>query len=209
MQVENGDEYFRLENCSRIVNLAGMKESAEAFSDKDINDEKTLTFTAELAENASAYIHKLGSRRGKRLSPAMLPGSRASERLAQADIERYGIAKVKFSGSRDRPFYSTISRYTFTAGKIAQEQFMFDSKLREAHAGGSLTVIDLGERKHEPSELMETTLQLAEGQADLFTFERKLTYCVNCKKNWLGILHKCPSCGAVGTLTFFSRFTNM
>jgi anaerobic ribonucleoside-triphosphate reductase len=207
MQNDNGDEYFRLENCSRIINLAGIKEAAETFSDKDISDEKTLAFAAELAENASAYVHKLGGRRGKRLSPAMLPSFRASERLAQVDVEKYGIAKVKFSGSRDRPFYSTISRFTLTTGKIAAEQLTFDNRLAEAHAGGSLIAIDLGEEKREPLQLMETTKQLVQDQADLFTYERKLTYCANCKKSWFGTLHKCPSCEAVGTLTFFDRFT--
>jgi anaerobic ribonucleoside-triphosphate reductase len=68
--------------------------------------------------------------------------------------------------------------------------------------------IDLGEAKHEPQELMETTKQLVQGQADLFTYERKMTYCVNCKKSWFGLLHKCPSCGAVGALAFFDRFAN-
>jgi anaerobic ribonucleoside-triphosphate reductase len=204
----NGDQYFRLENCSRIINLAGLKEAAEAFTEKSIGDEKTLAFAAELTENVSAYIHKIGRRRGKRLSPAMLPSFQASERLAQVDMERYGIAKVKFSGSRDKPFYSTISNPTFAAGKLPQEHLAFESKLAEAHGGGSLMAIDLGEAKHEPQELMETTEQLVQGQADLFTYERKMTYCVNCKKSWFGSLHKCPSCGAVGTLAFFDRFAN-
>ena len=204
----NGDQYFRLENCSRIVNLAGLKEAAEAVTEKSISDEKTLAFAAELTENVSAYIHKIGRRRGKRLSPAILPSYQASERLAQVDMERYGIAKVKFSGSRDKPFYSTISNLTLTAGKLPQEHLAFESKLAEAHGGGSLMAIDLGEAKHEPQELMETTKQLVQGHADLFTYERKMTYCVNCKKSWFGLLHKCPSCGAVGALAFFDRFAN-
>ena len=33
----NGDVYFRLENCSRIVNLAGFKEAVEAFTEKSFD----------------------------------------------------------------------------------------------------------------------------------------------------------------------------
>jgi ribonucleoside-triphosphate reductase len=209
MQGGNGDQYFRLENCSRIINLAGLTEATQTFCEKDTGDEKTLTFATELAQNVSAYIHKIGRRRGKRLSAAVLPSPEASERLAQVDIERYGVAKVKFSGARENPFYSTIDKLTLMAGKIAQEPLAFRGKLAEAHAGGSLVAIELGDAKYDSDELVTVTRQLMEtDDTDLLAYDRKLTYCINCKKSWFGLLHKCPSCGAVGTLAFFDRFTS-
>ncbi|MGB8781179.1 MAG: anaerobic ribonucleoside-triphosphate reductase [Candidatus Bathyarchaeia archaeon] len=207
MQGGSGDQYFRLESCSRIINLAGLKQGAEMFCEKSAGDEKTLAFSAEIARDVSVYVQKIGRRRGKRLSAAMLPNCEASKRLAQMDIERYGVAKVKFSGVREKPFYSTANRIPITGGRVAEESLTFEDKLAEAHVGGSLTVVDLGESKHEPEELMAITRQLTEGHnVDVFTYDRKLTYCVSCKKSWFGLLHKCPSCGAVGTLAFLDRF---
>ena len=208
MQGGNGDQYFRLESCSGIINLAGLKQGAEMFCEKGVDDEKTLAFSEEIARDVSIYVQKIGRRHGKRLSAAMLPSREASERLAQMDIERFGVAKVKFSGGREKPFYSTVNRVPLTGGNVAEESLTFTDKLAQAHVSGSLTVVDLGESKHEPEELMAITKKLTEShRVDMFTYDRRLTYCLSCRKSWFGLLHKCPSCGAVGTLAFFDRFS--
>lgn len=207
MQSVNGDHYFRLENCSRIINLAGLKEALEAFNEKSIReDEKKLEFAEEIMQNILAYIQKIGRKRGKRLSTAILLDFEASERLVQLDIERYGIAKVRFSGTREKPFYSTISKLILQDGKISPEPSIFERKMRGVH-GGNLTVIDLGEVERKPDELMSLTKQIFEVyNMEFLTYNRKLTYCVNCKRSWFGLLHKCPSCGSTSTLTVFDRF---
>jgi ribonucleoside-triphosphate reductase len=207
MQSVNGDHYFRLENCSRIINLAGLKEALEAFNEKSIREnEKKLEFAEEIMQNILAYIQKIGRKRGKRLSTAIMLDFEASERLVQLDIERYGIAKVRFSGTREKPFYSTISKLILQDGKISPEPSIFERKMRGVH-GGNLTVIDLGEVEHKPDELMSLTKQIFEGyNMEFLTYNRKLTYCVNCKRSWFGLLHKCPSCGSTSTLTVFDRF---
>jgi anaerobic ribonucleoside-triphosphate reductase len=123
----------------------------------------------------------------------------------QLDIERYGIAKVRFSGTREKPFYSTISKLILQDGKISPEPLIFERKMRGLH-GGNLTVIDLGEVEHKPDELMSLTKQIFEVyNMEFLTYNRKLTYCINCKKSWFGFLHKCPSCEATSTLTYISR----
>ncbi len=207
MQSVNGDHYFRLENCSRIINLAGLKEALEAFNEKSIREsEKKLEFAEEIMQNILTYIQKIGRKRGKRLSTAILLDFEASERLVQLDIERYGIAKVRFSGTREKPFYSTISKLILQDGKISPEPSIFERKMRGLH-GGNLTVIDLGEVEHKPDELMSLTKQIFEVyNMEFLTYNRKLTYCVNCKRSWFGLLHKCPSCGSTSTLTVFDRF---
>jgi len=211
MQNVDGDHYFRLENCSRIVNLAGLKEAIEVFYEKSIyHDEKTLDFAEEIMHNITAFTQKIGRKRGKRLSSAILPDFEASERLAQLDIERYGIAKVRFSGTREKPFYSTSSKLTLEDGKIPPEPLTFEQKMRGLHAGGNLTVIELGEVERKPEELMSLTEQVAEKCGiEFFTYNRNLTYCVNCKRSWFGSLYKCPLCGATSTLTVFKRFSSI
>ena len=207
MQGGNGDQYFRIENCSRTINFAGLREAVEAFCEKSISDEKTLAFASEVGQNISTFIQKIGRRRGKRASTALLLNIDASERLAQADVERYGIAKTKFSGTREKPFYSTASRATLNAGKLAAETLSFDEKTADLREGGSLVVIGLGDAKYDPAELVTISKQLAENyDMTFFAYERRLTHCVNCKKSWFGSLRKCPSCGAIGTLAFFNRY---
>lgn len=207
MQSANGDQYFRLENCSRVINFAGFKESVEVFCEKSISDEKTLNFAGEAVQSILDFTRKIGRRRGKRLVPAMLPKFEASERLVQLDIEKYGIAKVRFSGSREKPFYSTIRKLNLQGGTISSEFLTVERKLSGLNVGGNLTVVELGELEQKADELMSLTRQLVENSnVEFFTYNRKLTYCANCKRSWFGFLHKCPLCGSIGTLTVFDRF---
>jgi ribonucleoside-triphosphate reductase len=212
MQSTNGDTYFRLENCSSIINLAGFTETVQAFCEKNMSHEESLKFAEEIIQNLLAFKHRIGKRYGKRLFPAILRSLEASERLAQLDVEKYGIAKVKFSGTREKPFYSTTRRLSLQVGDfpfIPSEALEVEQKLKGLNAGGNLNIIELEEKEYKPEDLMNLTRQLIEKQAvEFFTYNRRITYCANCKKSWFGILHKCPSCGSMGTLVTFDRFNS-
>jgi anaerobic ribonucleoside-triphosphate reductase len=211
-QRTNGDTYFRLENGSSIINLAGFTECVESFCGKPINSEESSKFAEEIIQNLLAFKQKLGRKYGKRLFATLLRSAEASDRLAQLDVEKYGIAKVKFSGTREKPFYTTTRRMQLQAGNsptISPETLEAEQKVKGLSAGGSLNIIDLEEKPITPEELMNVTKQLVEKQSvDFFTYNRKITYCSNCKKSWFGVLHKCPSCGVMSTLVKFDRFSS-
>jgi anaerobic ribonucleoside-triphosphate reductase len=137
----------------------------------------------------------------------MVPDFEASERLAQLDVEKYGIAKVRFSGTREKPFYSTVSKLAFQEGKIPPASLLFERKKLGLSAGGNLTVVESGESEQRPDELMSLTKQIFESyHVEFLIYNCKLTYCINCKRSWFGLLNKCPSCGSTGTLTVFDQF---
>jgi len=211
-QGSNGDTYFRLENCSRIINFAGFRESVESFCGKNLSHEESVKFADELVQNLSASKRKLSRRHGKRLFPAVLHSLESSVRLAQLDIEKYGVAKVTFSGTRETPFYSTTKRLTLQAGNfpyVSSEALELEQKLKDLNAGGSLSIIELEGNEYQPEQLMKLTEHLIKNEAlEFFTYNRVATYCDSCKKSWFGVLHKCPSCGSMGTLTTFNRFAN-
>ena len=208
MQSVNSDQYFRLENSSRLINLVGLKEAAESFYGVDIReDKKALEFAEETISSISDFTRKIGRRRRRRLLPSALPSFQASERLARLDIERFGIAKVRFSGTRRKPFYSTVTRLSLQDGKVLPESFKLEEKLHGLCAGGNLSIIELGEDEYMPKELLPLTKQAVEKHdTEFFTYNRNLTYCVNCKRSSFGPVNKCPSCGAVSTLKTFNRF---
>ena len=210
MQGNNGDTYFRLENCTGIINLAGLKESVERFTGKALGQQESLKFAEEIIQSAQTYLHKIGRKHGRRLFLSIMQSAEASARLAQLDVEKFGIAKVKFSGTRDKPFYSTTRRLALQAGNFASvpsEQLDWEHKLKGLNAGGNLTIIDMDNVEHKPEELLKLTMHMMENQAvEFLTYNRLVTYCLNCQKNWIENLHKCPSCGAIGTLVLFDRF---
>jgi len=209
MQGSNGDTYFRLENCSRIMNFAGFRESVESFCGKNMSHEEAVKFAEELVQNMLAFKRKLSRRHGKRLFPAVLRSLESSVRLAQLDIEKYGVAKVTFSGTRENPFYSTTKRLNLQAGNIPSESLEIEQKLKGLNDGGSLSIIELEGTVYSREELLILTEHLIKTESlEFFTYNRAITYCDNCKKSWFGFLHKCPSCGSMSTLTTFDRFAS-
>jgi anaerobic ribonucleoside-triphosphate reductase len=207
MQNVDGDQYFRLENASRLICLTGLNEAVEAFHGKSIyEDGKALEFSEKITQYVLDFTRKFGKKRGKRLLPAMLPSFGASRRLARLDIERFGVAKVRFLGTREKPYYSTVSRLTLENGEIPLERLKSEQKTCLSCVGGHLTMIELGEDEQRPDELVSLTERIIHGHhPGFFTYNRNLTYCMSCKRSWFGLLHKCPSCGATSTLTSFSR----
>jgi ribonucleoside-triphosphate reductase len=206
MQSTNGDHYFRLENCSRIINLAGLKEAVESFNEKSFTDDRDFELLEETIQNVQAFTQRINRKHGKRLSATMIPDAEASERLVHVDIEKYGIGKVRFSGTREKPFYSTVDRLFLKDGEILPGSLKFGEKTRALH-GGNLTVVELGDAEVKADQLLMVTKQLFESyQVGFLTYNRRVTYCTNCKKSWFGLLHKCPSCGSISTLIPFDNY---
>jgi anaerobic ribonucleoside-triphosphate reductase len=121
------------------------------------------------------------------------------------------VAKVKFSGVREKPFYSTVKRLRLQAGNplgISAESLEEIRRLKVLNPGGNLSVIELGQTDYRSEDLLNLTLLLFENQiAEFIAYNRAITYCCNCDKSWFGVLHKCPVCGAISTLTVFDRFS--
>ncbi|MGD6851976.1 MAG: anaerobic ribonucleoside-triphosphate reductase [Candidatus Bathyarchaeia archaeon] len=210
LQKTHGDTYFRLENCTRIINLAGFREAVETFTEKPMGTKESVAFTEEVIADLLSFKQKVGRRYGKRLYAVVLGNREAAERLAQLDIERFGVAKVKFSGTRDKPFYSTVKRITIKAGQplVAPPGTVEMAKVtRGLTAGGCLDLYQLEGAEFTAEALMDLTKRIIENDAsDFFTYNRTVSYCSNCKKNHYGTLHKCPSCGSMSTITTFDRF---
>ncbi|MDR0372589.1 MAG: ArsR family transcriptional regulator [Nitrososphaerota archaeon] len=212
LQKAEGDNYFRLENCNRIINLAGFWEAVEAVSEKSAGVQERQAFAKEIIDAVLMFKQKLGRKYGKRLYPALLGDHEAAERLAHLDVERFGVAKVKFSGTRDSPYYSTFKRIpikaaqtlTAPAGTIETAQL-----LRGLSNGGSLDLYELEGDKFQAQALLDLSKRIIESQAsEFFTYNRVISFCGNCKKTYYGTFHKCPDCGSMSTLTTFDRFTS-
>jgi anaerobic ribonucleoside-triphosphate reductase len=77
------------------------------------------------------------------------------------------------------------------------------------NSGGSLDIYELEDTEYSAQALMNLTSRIIEiGASEFFTYNRTVSYCSNCKKNYYGVLHKCPGCGSMSTITTFDRFTS-
>jgi len=203
----NGDQYFRVESAAHLINLVGLKEATEVISGKSMyEDANTQRLAHEIVNNVLEFTLKSGRREGRLLSSA-LPCTDASERLAKQDIERFGVARVRFHGTREKPYYSVYSRINFQNWETQLKVLAVEKELHKPLAGGNLTVLELEEAAHTPETLLSFTKKLVEDyKLRFFMYNRNLTYCSQCHRSWFGNLQKCPMCGSVGTLTAFTRF---
>jgi ribonucleoside-triphosphate reductase len=209
----NGDTYFRLENCSRIINFAGFSEAVETFTEENINSSESQKFSEEIVQTINTFKHKMGRKHGKRLYPAILCNREASERLAQLDIEKYGIAKVKFSGTRDKPFYSTTRRLQAKQGssvlELMPEQLDAEQKIDGLSVGSGLSIVEVDAQPTSTQALLDLTMGIVGSQSlEYYTYNHVISYCNNCKKTLLGTPHKCQTCGSISTLNVFDRFSS-
>jgi anaerobic ribonucleoside-triphosphate reductase len=209
-QSGGGDKYFRLENCSNLINFAGSLEAAEAFCQLEGNARDIPEFIKELAQNILGLKTKTGRKHGKRFFPVILQSQEASERLAQLDLEKYGVAKVQFLGTRDKPYYSTVKRLQILTGPpiaVKSDSLERNQAFGILSAGGNLSVVELEKAEIKPDELLSLTKQIMESQVvEFFTYNRQMTFCSNCEKTYLGILQKCPQCGSISTITIYDLF---
>ncbi len=211
-QSGGGDKYFRLENCSNLIDLAGLREAAEAFSQENGSAKDVEEFISETARYVLTLKTKTGRKQGKRFFPVILRSQEASERLAQLDVEKFGVANVRFLGTRERPYYSTVKRLqiqTSPTCAFTPECIEKNQASTILNPGGNVSIIELGKNETKPDELLNLTKQLIETQAaEFFTYNRQMTFCNNCQRTWIGTIPKCPQCGSLSTLTVYDRFAN-
>jgi anaerobic ribonucleoside-triphosphate reductase len=92
---------------------------------------------------------------------------------------------------------------------ILPEALETAQKMKGLNAGGSLSIMELGDGQFNPEALMDLTQQLITNQTvEFFTYNRIISFCETCRKSWFGTLHKCPSCGTMSALSTLDRFTS-
>jgi anaerobic ribonucleoside-triphosphate reductase len=210
LQKAEGDNYFRLENCNRLINLVGFWEAIETVTEKSPNTPESQAFAKEIIDSTLAFKQKLTKKYGRRLYPVLIGNHKAAERLAQLDVERFGVAKVKFSGTRDNPYYSSLNRIPIKAAQTLSapvDTLESTQLLRGLSGGGSLDLYELEDAEFQASDLLDLTKGVIDTQTSaFFTYNRTLSFCGNCKKTYYRTLHKCPVCNSTSTLTTFDRF---
>ncbi len=161
-QKTKGDTYFRFEQCARIIKFAGFMEAVENFTGKKSDDEKSRIFANEIVQNTIKFKRKLGRKYGKRLFSVFLPSREASKRLARLEVERFGVAKVKFLGTRYNPYFSTSKRIELQSNpsNISAASIQNEKELIKLNYGGCLYIIEIANIK-SAEELFEITQKIS------------------------------------------------
>jgi len=207
MQKTEGDQYFRIENAVRLVSFVGLNETIQAFLGKPLKlDGETLDFAKKAVSYISSEISRYSKKPETRAALAMVPAPDAARRLAELDAERYGWAKVRAQGSREKPFYTDLVALPLSLDVSWKDRMRVEERFHSLTPGGHLAVIPLDDEPQKPEELLAVTQEVAENYGvGLYAFNRNIAYCESCQQVFYGKLEKCPSCGSVNMLQSFSR----
>lgn len=204
-QGEPKDPYCRLESSLFLLAPVGLNEIAQMATGEFLQDNsEALKFVEEMAlymqRTASEYSRERNIRCGLSLTLNM----ESSRRMAMLDVERYGLAEIKISGSREKPYYSDINAIAYDA-KTPLESFLhIEDRLSEIFTGSNLVKIPATGMESE--QLISITKKIVTSfKIPLFTYDVPLTYCDNCQKTLPGNYMKCPTCGSTNAISRFAR----
>ena len=206
-QCRNGDPYYRLENSSRLVGFVGLNEAVQSISGSPIHgSEESLKAAIEIVTFLSRELENYSKRPEARFNLSMVPCEGAARRLAELDIERYGLAKVRVRGGRRNPVYTDMTAVPAEAGIPLREYLRIEEQFHRLAPGSHLTPIPIHEKEDEPENLLSTTREIVNAhKIGLYTYSRDMTYCSNCDRLFYGEATKCPVCGSVKNMVRFVR----
>jgi anaerobic ribonucleoside-triphosphate reductase len=207
MQKTNGDQYFRIKNSARIISFVGLNEAIHAFFGTALRQEgETLDFAKKIVAYLSSDIGKHSRKPETRATLAMVPAADAAKRLAELDAEKYGWAKVRAQGTKEKPFYTDLVALPLRVDASWKERLRVEENFHRLASGGHLAVLPVPDSEQDPDKLLSFTKDVAETNGvGLYVFNRNISYCASCQKTFVGKLERCPSCGSVNMLQSFSR----
>lgn len=161
--LESQDQYVQLENGLRLLNFAGLRECAEGFHNEKnfYQNDDARNFAKEILNYVEEYVGIKDEKSQSQLLPAILPDSRNQlNRITRLDLERFGIAKIKFSGSKETPYYTTTTRLNIDETGLPEGPLMFERKLHDFCRGGTLLNLDLNPGQYTSQELLTFSTEL-------------------------------------------------
>jgi len=206
-QKPNGDSYFRLENASHLISFIGLNEAAQSFLGKSIyEDEEALNFARETLKYLQESVQKSAKKPETRVVLSMVPTADVSKRLVELDVEKYGWAKVRASGTREQPFYTDFAAIPFENSSSWEKRLRIEASFHKLTPGSHLAIIQLPDSQQDPNKLLSVTKDISKAhRLGFYTYNHALTHCSGCQRTFYGLLDKCPSCGSVNMLVRFSR----
>ena len=201
----DGEAYLRLGNFSRNISFLGLNEAVMAFTNKMLHEtEESLETAKKIVDYLGKYSAKL-VRKNLRASVSMLSSFYGARRLVELDVERYGWAKVKTTAGREYPLYTNLTAVPLNVEVSLEERLRVEEKFHKECRGGHLTMIQLDEHERNVEDLLFITRKILGSNIGFYVYNHDLSYCGHCNRVFLGLMPKCPSCGATETITHYSR----
>ena len=206
MRKVDGDQYFRIENGTRLIGFVGLNEAIESLSGKGIWEDEGLDLAEETVRYLSESVEKRAKKPETRGSLSMMSNPNAARRLAELDVQKYGWSTVRIQGTKEQPFYTNTVAAPLSSDISLDKRLKIEEKFHRLCPGSHLAILQLENSNLDTKELLSTTKRLVKTfDVGLYTYNRNIAYCTNCEKIFNGTLPKCPTCGSVNKLVRFGH----
>jgi anaerobic ribonucleoside-triphosphate reductase len=197
-------QYFNEKSATYTFSFVGLSEAVAAHTKSNILKEDGLRFGLELVQKMADNIKNFSEESDMRFVLAQHSQDDATTRLAELDVEKYGIANTEISGSRGYPFYTDVPTVPLTTRTPLNKRLEVEGDFQRLLAGGHLGLICLKQGTHTAKALHKLTKRIMDKKVKFFTYASNYTYCKKCHRSFLNILSKCPVCRS-DSLEYFGR----
>ena len=202
------NQYFNEKNATYTFSFIGLNEAVKAHTNLGITKADGLKFGIEIIQKMADYVRLFSVETDLRFVLAQHPQDDASTRLAELDINRYGRAIAKVSGTRSHPLYTDVPIIPLTERTSLEKRLNVANKFQNFLNGGHLTLICLNEREYDARNLYNLTKKIIDKKIKFLAFTSIYTYCRKCNSAFIGIREKCPSCSS-RLLEYFGRSSSL
>jgi len=192
------DRYIHSENSIYVISPIGLNEAVAAHIGSNLSNknDSSVNFALKVLKEISRYSKAAAEESRMRLALAERPGDEAAVRLAELDVEEYGIGSTVVQGLRKYPYYTDLVTVPPTEKMSLDDRLAIEARLQSLADGGHLLPINLAPVKQNPESLMKLTEKVCSSEIEFFTYTSMYSLCRNCHKWSMGAAPTCSSCGS-------------
>lgn len=192
------DPYFHSESSLYAISPIGLNEAVAAHTGSNLGsrNEASADFALKILKEMSGYAETASEESDMRFALAHRPSDDAAVRLAELDVEEYGIGSTVVQGLRKYPYYTDLVTVPPTEKISLDDKLSIEAKLQSPANGGHLLPVNLDPAKLSPESLMKLTEKICSGGIELFTYTSIYSLCRNCHRWFPRVAPTCSFCGS-------------
>ena len=192
------NSYIHSESSLYAISPIGLNEAITAHVGSSLSNKNggSTTFATKVLKEISRFTEEAAEESNIRFSLANRPGDNATARLAELDVEKYGIGSVVVQGLKKYPYYTDLVTVPSTEKVSLDDRLAIEAKFQPLADGGHLLPIIFAPAGIDSDSLMKLTERICGSEIHFFTYTGMYSMCGNCHKWFMGLTPTCSSCGS-------------
>jgi anaerobic ribonucleoside-triphosphate reductase len=190
--------YIHSESSLYAISPIGLNEAVTAHVGSSLanKDGSSNSFALRVLKEISGNAEEAAEESTMRVALANRPSDDAAVRLAELDVEEYGIGSVVVQGLKKHPYYTDLVTVPPVERVSLDDRLVIEGRLQSLADGGHLLPINLTPTGLDAKPLMGLTERILGSEIEFFTYTGIYSLCGNCHKWSLGVTPTCSSCGS-------------